>query len=149
MSPDDVVITRVEWPAARPALASVREQVFIREQGVPEALEWDGFDESAIHLLATDELGTSVGTARLTASGQIGRMAVLPGWRYRGVGSALLAETLEAARQAGFDLVFLNAQARAIPFYERFGFHAAGPVFSEADIPHRRMELRLRPDGAG
>ncbi|HID49575.1 MAG TPA: GNAT family N-acetyltransferase, partial [Chromatiales bacterium] len=31
-----------------PGIRAVREQVFVREQGVPLALEWDGEDSQAI-----------------------------------------------------------------------------------------------------
>jgi predicted GNAT family N-acyltransferase len=35
----------------------------------------------------------------------------------------------------------LGAQLRAIPFYERLGFQARGPVFLDAGIEHRDMVL--------
>ena len=37
----------------------------------------------------------------------------------------------------------LNAQVQAIPLYKNFGFEIEGEEFMEANIPHRKMTLRL------
>ncbi|MGD8589360.1 MAG: GNAT family N-acetyltransferase [Chromatiales bacterium] len=127
------------WPRDRELLRQVRKKVFIQEQRVPAALEWDGTDDHALHLLALDEAGRPIGTARLLPSGQIGRMAVLKPWRRRGVGSALLQHLLTEAAKGEWPDLFLNAQLNALAFYTRHGFHPQGEVFEEAGIPHRRM----------
>jgi predicted GNAT family N-acyltransferase len=139
-------IEPARWPADRPALSQVRETVFVHEQGVPLALEWDEQDATARHLLARDAAGRPIGTGRLLPDGHIGRMAVLPAWRGRGVGTALLLGLLDAARMSGLTEVVLNAQCSALPFYERQGFTAEGPIFDDAGIPHRRMRLGLAHD---
>ena len=144
--PDDWRLRRARWdrPADRAALMAVRRQVFIDEQGVPEALEWDDADARAIHLLAETRQGQPVGTVRLLPDGQIGRMAVLPPFRRRGIGRALLQAALDAAHQSGLTEVWLHAQTHALPFYRHAGFHPEGPEFTEAGIPHRRMRRSLR-----
>lgn len=139
-------VAQARWPAEHDAIARIREAVFVREQGVPLALEWDGKDGRAIHLLARDAAGQPIGTARLLPDGQIGRMAVLPAWRGRGVGTELLKESLVLAETRGIAAVFLNAQVQVRGFYERLGFVATGGVFSEAGIPHVRMVRELRAD---
>jgi predicted GNAT family N-acyltransferase len=139
----EITVSPASWTADQRVIAGIREQVFIEEQGVPASLEWDGLDEAATHFLARDARGYAVGTARLLDSGQIGRMAVLPAWRAHGAGKALLAATIAAARQAGLHRVFLNAQTRVSGLYEQAGFRAVGDEFSEAGIPHRRMEMTL------
>ena len=56
-------------------------------------------------------------------------MAVAPGWRGRGIGSALLAEAIDRARKAGAHKVALQVwphNAAAIALYERFGFQREG-----------------------
>jgi len=140
-------IAMAHWPEDRDTLAAVRELVFVREQGVPLDLEWDGRDDSAIHVLARAADGQAVGTARLLPTGKIGRMAVLAAWRRRGVGRAMLAFLLEAATTRGFQRVFLNAQTSARRFYAQEGFTDQGGVFEEAGIPHIRMERRLNRSG--
>lgn len=132
----------VAWDEARVALASVRRAVFIVEQRVPEALEWDGADAVALHALALAD-GVPIGTARLLSDGHIGRIAVLREWRGLGVGDALLAAMLNAARERGFDTALLNAQVQALDFYRRHGFEAEGDVYLDAGIPHRAMRLEL------
>ena len=134
-----------DWPPMEEAASSVRREVFIVEQGVPEALEWDEHDASSLHALAEDARGEVLGTARLLPDGHIGRMAVRRCWRGRGVGAALLGALVARARARGDTRIALSAQVSAIGFYERFGFVAEGPVFDDAGIPHRRMVLRRAP----
>ena len=136
-------IRLANWPEDREALRLVRESVFVKEQQVPPELEWDGLDESCLHLLAEDARGRPIGTGRLLPDGHIGRMAVLEPWRGRGVGTALLRALMEEGRKRGFEQLVLNAQVSAIPFYERAGFRAKGAVFDDAGIPHRRMLYRV------
>lgn len=126
-----------------PGIKTVREQVFIQEQHVPVALEWDGLDDAAIHVVAEDKHAQVIGTARLLEDGHIGRMAVLPKWRHQGVGSALLKELLLIAQQQQLSKVFLHAQTTAIGFYERHGFRVLGEEFMDAGIPHHYMERHL------
>jgi predicted GNAT family N-acyltransferase len=127
-----------DWHRDAGALRSVRRVVFIEEQKVPEHLEWDGLDATAVHAIA-EHAGTPIGTARLLADGQVGRMAVLPEWRGRGVGTALLRLIAAQESAPGMPDLWLNAQLHAVPFYRKLGFNAEGESFMEAGIPHRRM----------
>lgn len=126
-------------------LRAVREPVFVQEQQVPIELEWDELDPRSRHVLARDIDGTPVGTGRLTPEHKIGRMAVLRGWRGRGVGDALLATLVDLARTLGYPQVELHAQVSALGFYEKFGFIAFGEEYDEAGIRHRSMRLPLTP----
>lgn len=143
--PPDYLVYRVTWEDAREALSSVRREVFIAEQGVPEDLEWDEDDARSVHVLAASAAAAPIGTGRLLPDGRIGRMAVLRSWRGRGVGSAILRALLDAAREAGYDEVRLHAQTHALAFYAKHGFVAIGDEFMEAGIPHREMVLRCPP----
>ena len=136
-------VRRADWAADGPGLRAVREAVFLREQGVPADLEWDGLDPECAHALALDARGEAIGTARLTPDGHIGRMAVLAPWRGHGVGTALLEAMLAEARRRGFARVALNAQLTAGGFYRRSGFAPEGDEFLDAGIPHIRMTLVL------
>ena len=135
-----VDVREVTWAECAGALTSVRMAVFVEEQGVGRETELDGEDAGCRHFLAEDADGEPIGAARLVATGQIGRMAVLADWRRRGVGAQLLAHAVAAARQDGRQ-VFLHAQAQAVPFYERNGFKVVGGPFDEAGISHRKMVL--------
>jgi predicted GNAT family N-acyltransferase len=136
----------VSWQEGEPQLRAIRSTVFIQEQNVPEALEWDGEDTHATHVLACDAQGQAIGTARLLLHGNlahIGRMAVLKAWRKQGVGSAVLECVIAEARRCGASSAFLNAQTKAVAFYERAGFTREGAEFLDAGIAHFRMARRL------
>jgi len=132
-------VRRADWRADGADLRRVRQVVFVEEQHVPPPEEWDGRDADAVHLLAEDAAGRPLGCARLLAGGKIGRLAVLPDHRGRGVGRALLQAVIELAEAAGPIELQLDAQLQALDFYRPFGFKARGPVFDDAGIPHRLM----------
>ncbi|SCE09751.1 hypothetical protein GA0115261_1031614, partial [Streptomyces sp. OspMP-M43] len=71
------------------ACFQVRKEVFVGEQNVPEELEYDAHDATAVHVLAVTADGTALGTGRLLhgadaagktggdpAVGSLGRLAV-------------------------------------------------------------------------
>ena len=131
-----VIIT--DWSTHQAQLSEVRARVFIEEQQVPVELELDELDAGAVHALALDG-AKPVGTGRLLLDGRIGRMAVLPEYRGRGVGADLLKALAAAAAERGHTQVTLHAQTHAIGFYEKLGFSAYGDEFDDAGIPHRAM----------
>lgn len=139
----EFTIEQASWQDAEDDLRHVRETVFIKEQLVPASLEWDGLDEGCVHVIARDEQGLPIGTARMLEDGTIGRMAVLREWRRKGVGSALLKKLMEIARGRGQTDVTLAAQLQAMNFYKHHDFVAEGPTFMDADIPHRLMRRAL------
>jgi predicted GNAT family N-acyltransferase len=136
-------VSLVSWHDGEPLLRAVREAVFMREQGVPEELEWDGLDEGCRHALALSLQGDAIGCGRLLPDGHIGRIAVLPEWRKRKVGTAIVQALLGEARARGMHEAEVDAQTQAVPFYRGFGFIEEGDEFMDAGIPHVRMRLRL------
>ena len=140
---ENLRVELVEWGKEEPAIRAIREMVFIREQAVPVELEWDGLDPLCTHVLAWNASGEAIGTARMQATGTIGRMAVLKGWRGRAVGQAILQRLLNLATKQGLSRVTLSAQTHALGFYQRAGFHVIGEPFMDAGIPHRRMVKEL------
>ncbi len=123
---------------------AVRREVFILEQDVPPELERDDADDGAVHVVARD--GTAViGTARLTrdAEARIGRVAVLPAWRRRGIAGLLLGALESEARRLGIAEVGLHSQTYVQALYERHGYAVTGPGFVEAGIDHVPMAKRL------
>jgi predicted GNAT family N-acyltransferase len=138
-----VHVVATDWNRHGQLLRRLREIVFIEEQGVARDEEWDGEDENARHFIALNSAGQALGTARLLATGQIGRMAVLPEYRKAGLGRRLLDAAVDAARRQGMEEVFLHAQTHALPFYKKAGFDPIGEEFMEAGIPHQAMRLLL------
>ena len=147
-------IERLDWATGAAELLAIRFEVFVQEQKVPEELEADERDPQCVHVAARWQEGSGqasgwIGTARLTPEGRIGRMAVLAPWRGRGVGGALLAALVEIAAQQRLRQVVLLGQLQALPFYEKHGFEAHGPVIEEAGIDHRSMTRVLGADSSG
>jgi predicted GNAT family N-acyltransferase len=141
-------IREASWPADRVDLEAVRCEVFVKEQNVPRSLEFDGLDATALHWLALTPEEEPVGTLRLLPNGQIGRMAVLPAYRGRGIGSRLLHHAIAAAEAHGWGEVWLNAQYARRGFYAPHGFIVISDVFQDAGIPHQRMLRRLHRNTA-
>jgi glucose-6-phosphate 1-epimerase len=135
-------ISKVSWADAATGLSAIRRAVFIEEQQVPEELEWDGEDAAALHVLVTED-GQPVACGRMLADGHIGRMAVLPHYRQKGIGRLVLKTLLMEAEKLRRGRVFLNAQIQAAGFYARYGFKQVGGEFPDANIPHVRMEKNL------
>jgi len=123
---------------------AIRRTVFIEEQGIPEAEEWDDIDDKATHFLAWGDSGP-IATARLYRDGgsaRIGRVAVMGDQRGTGLGRKIMHYVLRHAKDNGFDGAVLDAQTYALPFYEGLGFIAEGPEFDDGSgILHRRMTL--------
>ncbi len=143
-------VTLGRWADLEADLRRIRTQVFVQEQGVPEALEFDPVDADATHAIARNRMGMALGTGRgfFDESGEyrIGRMAVLAPLRSQGVGRQLLDQLVQAGRALGAQRVGLSAQTAAVPFYLRAGFATQGGVYDDAGIPHIEM---IRPLSAG
>lgn len=121
---------------------ALRRAVFIDEQGISEAEEMDGLDDTAIHLLATID-GQPAGTARLLIdadTGKIGRICVLEHHRGTGLGARIVQAALDHLKtMPDVSRAKLGSQDHAIGFYEKLGFIGYGPFYDDAGIPHRDM----------
>ncbi|WP_328496885.1 GNAT family N-acetyltransferase [Streptomyces sp. NBC_00414] len=155
-SPSPCVVRVAEDPADREACFAVRREVFVVEQRVPEDLEYDAYDDEAVHVLAVREDGLPLGAGRLlhggaaagrtggeSGVGSLGRLAVVKAARGLGIGVALVRGIEDVARARGLAAVDLHAQTHALRFYERLGYVAYGPEFPDAGIPHRAMRRSL------
>lgn len=136
-------IVETQWDKDHVALKQLRTNVFIEEQAVPAALEWDAYDQSALHLLAWNMEAEAIGCARLLDDYKVGRMAVLEAHRGMGVGMALLQAAIQHAQEARWPHIQLSAQTHAIGFYMKAGFVVNSDEYMDAGIPHRDMILYL------
>jgi YbgC/YbaW family acyl-CoA thioester hydrolase len=135
------------WEALKDFAAPLRTEVFVEEQEIPQDLEWDEHDVTALHALVVNKLGQPVATGRLLQPqpkiAQIGRMAVSKPLRGGSLGRMVMDAFIEAARKRGDHEVILHAQCSAEGFYRRMGFKAHGEVFQDAGIDHIEMRLKL------
>jgi predicted GNAT family N-acyltransferase len=144
-----IPIAIADSDAARAACFAVRRAVFIEEQAIPEAEEWDDHDapDAACRHYLAGSVAAPAGTARLIPQGdiaKIGRVAVLPAFRGTGLGRRLMRRLLDDAQAGGHRAAVLEAQVAVIPFYAGLGFVAEGTVYDDGSgILHRLMRKSL------
>lgn len=120
----------------------IRRVVFMEEQHVSEAEEYDGTDGACIHLVAYDQ-DEPVSTGRIMIKKDdfiIGRVATLKSHRGKGYASVVMEALIDACVTMGGHRKILHAQLTARTFYEKLGFTAYGDVFVDAGIDHIAME---------
>lgn len=104
-------------------------------------------DPDCIHWLLMDEKEHQpIGTVRLyPPTGKVGRLALLPPARGKGLGKKLLLTLEEKAKDLGVEKLKLHAQVDAETFYKKCGFETQDPnIFYEENIPHVLMTKRLK-----
>ena len=141
----NISIQITHWDEAKSQVMPIRHEVFIKEQEVPVELEWDEFDQDALHAIVKKDQEV-IGTARLiidNAKARIGRMAIQKKYRQQGIGQKLLSILIQTAKEKGAQECILHAQTHAIAFYAKSDFEPNGPIFDEAGIPHVEMRLTL------
>ena len=132
-------------PGEVEAALRLRHRVFVHEQGVAVAADRDGRDGEALHVVAVRN-GALVGTCRVIVDDgleRLGRMAVEPELRGRGLGATVLEEAERVASAAGAKRMRLHAQVAARSLYERAGYETVGETFLEEGIEHVTMERPL------
>ncbi|MED4403243.1 GNAT family N-acetyltransferase [Metabacillus fastidiosus] len=120
---------------------NIRKIVFVEEQKVPVEEEIDQFENEADHLVLYDG-EKPVGAARfriVDEYGKLERICILKDYRNKGAGSLIMEYLEKLASQKGLNKLKLNAQTKAIPFYERFGYKTVSKLFMDAGIPHVTM----------
>ncbi len=133
------------YPSVPPEAREIRETVFLQEQGFQT--EYDEIDEIATHLvLYEDEL--PLATCRIFPGDTpgvyiLGRLAVRKEHRREGIGSRMLQEAEDCARELGGNCLILHSQLHAKEFYEKSGYIAYGEVEYEEDCPHIWMKKKL------
>ena len=120
---------------------AIRHTVFNVEQKIPEEIENDGYDSSAVHVL-TYMNGIPAATGRLLILNDeftIGRIAVLKEYRKNRLGDLVVRLLIRAAFDMGGERQIVHAQLPVQGFYEKLGFTPKGEVYDEAGIPHITM----------
>jgi predicted GNAT family N-acyltransferase len=144
----EITVTKVQSEAMLQTVFQIREEVFVIEQQVDPAEEYDEFEDTSTHFLATAD-GEPAGTARwrFTQNGvKLERFAVRKPMRGIGVGQALVRAVItdiSTHPEAKGKLLYMHAQLDAMPLYAKFGFQKVGEMFEECEIQHFKMELYL------
>ena len=140
-----IVVKKVSTQQELDTVFLIREMVFVKEQNVDAAEEYDAYEDSSTHFLAIiDELPAGTARWRRTTEGiKLERFAVLKSQRGKGLGQALVKRVLEdIGSQAGNSgkTIYLHAQLDAVSLYEKFGFKKEGEQFLECNIAHYTMK---------
>ena len=138
----NINIIQTTWHKGEVHLRAVRTPVFIQEQAVTPAFEWDEIDATAVHLLASLH-GEPIACLRIIDCHKIGRMAVLKEWRGMRLGTLLLLEAINICKSHGSKNIHLSAQTHAIEFYRKAGFKVTSVEYCDVHIPHVDMQLDL------
>lgn len=144
-----IIIKTVEYAESIQAIQFIRQEVFQKEQGVAEELEFDGLDKTATHLLAyLDE--QPVGTTRIRKiddrTVKIERLAVLKTSRRKGIGKKLMKKSIEIIIDQDYQVIVIHAQEYIKSFYQQLGFEQVGNTFEEANISHIKMINKVAND---
>ena len=131
-------IQQGSWDELQQDAKIIREHVFIQEQQIAEADEWDAEDATALHFVVFLN-AQAVATARLLTDHSIGRVAVLKEYRGLKIGQQLMQEIMHIALLQQRPFVKLSAQVYAIGFYQALGFKAEGEQYLDCGIPHIDM----------
>lgn len=121
------------------ALWRLRQQVFVVEQQSPYPdLDGRDLEPATRHVLAHEE-AELVACLRVLDDGthaRIGRVAVTPAARGRGLARELMAAALA---EIGDREIRLDAQTGLTEWYAIYGFEVSGPEFVEDGVAHRPM----------
>lgn len=124
----------------------IREEVYVVEQEIDRAEEFDEFEDTSRHFVAyLNNVPCGAARWRFTSDGaKLERFAVLPAFRKKGIGAALVGAVIDDIRsrpEYQGQTLYLNAQMSAMPLYAKFNFIPVGEIFLECEIEHQRMEL--------
>ncbi len=120
----------------------IREIVFIIGQNVPRDLELDGLDNQAtLVVVYQDNQPIGAGRYRLVNNyAKIERIAVIEEYRKQGVGNEIMYFIeKQIAENTKVELLKLNSQISAAPFYAKLNYIKKGEIFMDAGIEHILM----------
>lgn len=128
---NESTITKCMTPEDLEVALAIRHEVFVREQGIPENLDLDGNDQCAHHVLVYSG-GRAAATGRVivSASGEatLARIAVVQGFRGRGLGRKVVEELEAAAAAAGATTLRIHAHYYLETFYSSLGYETVSGI---------------------
>ena len=106
----------------------VRIQTMARKHHIPLDAEFDGHDTPETQYVVVVDDYLPVATCRLYPIDEshmmLGRIVVLPEYRHRGIGSLVVREAEQWARELGYKVAVLESRDNKISFYEAMGYVA-------------------------
>lgn len=125
---------------------SIRKAVFMDEQGFQN--EFDTVDGYASHIVMYNENSLPIATCRIfkgdmDGSYILGRLAVIPSYRGKNMGSKMLLAAEKSVASKGGKFLSLHAQCQAKGFYEKSGYVAYGEIEDDEGCPHIWMKKEV------
>nr|WP_195576225.1 GNAT family N-acetyltransferase [Paenibacillus sp. 1001270B_150601_E10] len=133
----------------RQAAFAIRKEVFVEEQGVPLADEFDQYDQAndngADHILVyIDEAPVGTGRLRVVEGmAKLERICILKSQRKHGIGRVIISALEQLSMDKGLSKAKLHGQKQAEGFYQKLGYYTASDVFMEDGIEHVLMMKEL------
>ena len=121
-------IIRATKTAHQAAAYYVRIQALARKHRIPLDVEFDQHDTPETkYIVAVDDF-LPVATCRLYPLDperiMLGRIVVLPEYRHQGLGTLVVKEAENWAKELGYKTAVLESRENKIPFYEQIGYCA-------------------------
>ena len=88
-------------------------------------------------------IGCCILTRKDALTIQLRQMAVLPQYRGRKIGNAIIQFAERTAKENGYTTLMMHARDPVIDFYKKSGYEIIGEQFFEVGIGHHRMEKKL------
>ena len=120
----------------------IRREVFCKEQGISEELEFDGSDSEAVIVVVYED-NNPVATGRVIRienEMRLGRIAVKSEHRGKRYGDLVVRMLIRRCYDMGAEEQYVHAQVQAKGFYERLGFVPYGDEYMEDGILHISMK---------
>lgn len=119
-------ILRATTTAGRAGAYYVRIQAMARKHQIPLNVEFDDHDTpDTKYIVAVDDY-LPIATCRLYPEDEdrmmLGRIVVLPEYRHQGIGTQVVKEAEEWAKELGFTKAVVESRDNKIPFYESMGY---------------------------
>ena len=121
-------IIRATKTAEQAGAYYVRIQAMARKHQIPLLVEFDAHDTPDTKYIVIVDDYLPVATCRLYAideeSVMLGRIVVLPEYRGQGIGTLVVKEAEQWARELGFKTAVLESRDNKVHFYETMGYVA-------------------------
>lgn len=141
-------IIRATKTAQQAGAYYVRIQAMARKHQIPLEVEFDEHDTPETKYIVVVDDYLPVATCRMYVIDQqhvmLGRIVVLPEYRHKGLGTLVVKEAEQWARELGYLTAVLESRDNKIPFYETMGYVIADPNMIVGDtFTCIRMEKQL------
>lgn len=133
-------IIRATTTAERAGAYYVRIQAMARKHQIPLNVEFDEHDTPDTKYIVIIDNFLPIATCRLypidDSKIMLGRIVVLPEYRKQGIGTLVVKEAENWAKELGYTAALLESRDNKLPFYESMGYKAdlsqkiEGPTFT-------------------